>query len=413
MRIVSSFALRNVSTEMRIRAQLSTCTSLDIAQFWNDVKNLSTPLIAESNGIGKFYEVTFLWRSEKPLLSVYVRLNRVTDKRNVTRGLMTRIPSSDIWTLTLRLPATYRGSYSIIEIPQGTTPEQMTALGGRFSPLTGQSDPLNKAPSINSGSGVKESILSLKDAPEQNEWIVLQGTYSGKLISSYSLIASRKRRIRTYFPDVANTIPLGLLVLPDAETWFDRIGVLEPIDIAIKNGRINPIAVLGIDNLDESDRSTILGGNSEFILNIVDNLIPQLRENYPDRVWAGRSKTVFAGQSLGGVSALMAALYATETFGSIICHSPSMWWSPDRDTPPFRFTENDISWVSKRVLSRPPKKVQINLCVGSLEGATVSHVQQLHQGLLASGVESVLSIYSGGHDYAWWRGALLDGLATL
>lgn len=113
MRIVSSFALRNVSTEMRIRAQLSTCTSLDIAQFWNDVKNLSTPLIAESNGIGKFYEVTFLWRSEKPLLSVYVRLNRVTDKRNVTRGLMTRIPSSDIWTLTLRLPATYRGSYSI------------------------------------------------------------------------------------------------------------------------------------------------------------------------------------------------------------------------------------------------------------------------------------------------------------
>ncbi len=41
--------------------------------------------------------------------------------------------------------------------------------------------------------------------------------------------------------------PLGLVVLPDGETWFDHLGVCAAIDAAINNGRIVPVAVLGID----------------------------------------------------------------------------------------------------------------------------------------------------------------------
>ncbi|HFX4501694.1 alpha/beta hydrolase-fold protein, partial [Escherichia coli] len=52
-------------------------------------------------------------------------------------------------------------------------------------------------------------------------------------------------------------------------------------------------------------------------------------------------------------------------------------------------------------------------CVGSLEGSTVPHVQQLHQRLITAGVESHCAIYTGGHDYAWWRGALIDGIGLL
>ncbi|MFW8395392.1 hypothetical protein, partial [Klebsiella pneumoniae] len=40
-------------------------------------------------------------------------------------------------------------------------------------------------------------------------------------------------------------------------------------------------------------------------------------------------------------------------------------------------------------------------------------VQQLHQSLLASGLKSKLSVYTGGHDYAWWRGAIIDGLSDV
>ncbi|WP_252391490.1 alpha/beta hydrolase-fold protein, partial [Escherichia coli] len=93
--------------------------------------------------------------------------------------------------------------------------------------------------------------------------------------------------------------------------------------------------------------------------------------------------------------------------------SPSMWWTPERTSRPGLFSETDTSWVSEHLLSAPPQGVRISLCVGSLEGSTVPHVQQLHQRLITAGVESHCAIYTGGHDYAWWRGALIDGIGLL
>ncbi|MXE01475.1 DUF3327 domain-containing protein, partial [Escherichia coli] len=52
-------------------------------------------------------EVTFLWRARHPLQGDYLRLNRVTDKEHVEKGMMSALRATDIWTLTLRLPASY------------------------------------------------------------------------------------------------------------------------------------------------------------------------------------------------------------------------------------------------------------------------------------------------------------------
>ncbi|MHB2011868.1 alpha/beta hydrolase-fold protein [Klebsiella oxytoca] len=384
---------------------------IDLNQFWCDIKSVHTPFISEGNNDSDKRNVTFFWRSEEILQGVYVRLNRVTDKKDVKKGLMTRVPSTDIWTLTLELPATYRGSYSFIEIPPGMTPDEISQLGGRFSPLPGQPDLFNKASEIN----VRvfgESILSLDQAPEQKEWDDISHTCRGTLSISYSFVAGCKRRVRFYLPETPIADPLGLLVLPDAETWFGRLDITKAIDIAITNGRIPPMAVLGIDNINESDRVKTLGGNKDFILDIAGNLLPQIYKDHPNIIWAGRSKTVFAGQSLGGVSALMAALYAPQIFGMVISHSPSMWWSPERKTP-VMFSENDSSWVSKQMLSMTKRDVNIRLGIGSLEGSMVSHVKNLHKMLRAAGMKSELSIYTGGHDYAWWRGAIIDGLTDV
>ncbi len=59
---------------------------------------------------------------------VYVRLNRVTDKDNVAKGMMTQLPTTDIWHLTLRLPASYCGSYTMVEIPPETPDETVLQL---------------------------------------------------------------------------------------------------------------------------------------------------------------------------------------------------------------------------------------------------------------------------------------------
>lgn len=413
MRHTPPVAPDDASPVANIRRQLTAGTLQDVSQFWRDADSVNIPLVTEIAGASDEREVIFLWRTEKPLQGVYVNLNRVTDKNSVNKGLMSRLPASDIWTLTLRLPATYRGSYSIVEIPQGTSPEVLSQLGGRFSTLAGQPDPLNKTPGINVRGNAQASILALDQAPAQDEWTGAPRSHAGSLITSRRFIAGQNRRVRLYLPDVPASVPLGLLVLPDAETWFDHLGVTAAIDAAINNGRIAPLAVLGIDNVDELERGAILGGRSELVYDIARHLVPEVRTEHSHRRWAGRSHTVLAGQSLGGVTALMAARHAPDTFGLVLCHSPSMWWTPDGTGRPFMFTGTDTSWVSEYILSAPAPAVRIRLCVGSLEGATVPHVQQLHQRLLTASVDSHCAIYTGGHDYAWWRGALIDGLALL
>lgn len=92
---------------------------------------------------------------------VYVRLNRVTDKDNVAKGMMTQLPTTDIWHLTLRLPASYCGSYTMVEIPPETPGETVLQLGSRFASLVGKADPLNSAPGINVRGNAQESVLAL------------------------------------------------------------------------------------------------------------------------------------------------------------------------------------------------------------------------------------------------------------
>ncbi|EGE1672238.1 enterochelin esterase, partial [Escherichia coli] len=145
-----------------------TIRTTDIANFWHYLESATLPVITKSTTTEN-REVTFLWRSEKALQGVYLRLNRVTDKKDVKKGLMTHIPSTDIWMLTLVLPASYRGSYSFIEIPTDMTQKDIFQLGSRFSPLPGKSDPFNKTAEINIR-GFGESVLSLDMAPEQKEW---------------------------------------------------------------------------------------------------------------------------------------------------------------------------------------------------------------------------------------------------
>ncbi|EKR4164893.1 esterase family protein [Salmonella enterica] len=412
MRLSPPVAPVAIQTATRLRRQLAAGSQVDASHFWREANSLALPLVTAINGADDEREVTFLWRAASPLRGVYVRLNRVTDKDNVAKGMMTQLPTTDIWHLTLRLPASYCGSYTMVEIPPETPGETVLQLGSRFASLVGKADPLNSAPGINVRGNAQESVLALDHAPAQEEWSGCRA-YAGQLFTSEHRLAGQRRRVRLYLPDVPVVQPLGLLVLTDGEIWFDHLGVSAAIDAAIRSGRIAPVAVLGIDNINARERIAILGGRRELVRDIAERLLPALRAKYPERRWADRTQTVLAGQSLGGVTALMAARHAPESFGLVLSHSPSMWWTPDNCNRPDHFSAEERSWVSEHVLSAPSPAVRMHLCVGSLEGSTVPQVKQLHEKLRAAGVESHYSVYTGGHDYAWWRGALIDGLRLL
>lgn len=98
--------------------QLAAGHIANLTDFWREAESLNVPLVTPVEGAEDEREVTFLWRARHPLQGVCQRLNRVTDKEHVEKGMMSALPETDIWTLTLRLPASYCGSYSLLEIPR-------------------------------------------------------------------------------------------------------------------------------------------------------------------------------------------------------------------------------------------------------------------------------------------------------
>ncbi len=228
MRLSPPVAPVAIQTATRLRRQLAAGSQVDASHFWREANSLALPLVTAINGADDEREVTFLWRAASPLRGVYVRLNRVTDKDNVAKGMMTQLPTTDIWHLTLRLPASYCGSYTMVEIPPETPGETVLQLGSRFASLVGKADPLNSAPGINVRGNAQESVLALDHAPAQEEWSGCRA-YAGQLFTSEHRLAGQRRRVRLYLPDVPVVQPLGLLVLTDGEIWFDHLGVAPPL----------------------------------------------------------------------------------------------------------------------------------------------------------------------------------------
>ncbi len=125
--------------------------------------------------------------------------------------MMSALPETDIWTLTLRLPASYCGSYSLLEIP-GTTTETIALSGGRFATLAGKADPLNKMPEINVRGNAKESVLTLDKAPALSEWN--GGFHTGQLLTSMRIIAGKSRRFGSIFRTLIFLSPSGWSCCP-------------------------------------------------------------------------------------------------------------------------------------------------------------------------------------------------------
>lgn len=299
MRLSPPVTAAALQTAARLRRQLAAGNPIDATRFWQEAQSLALPLVSTMDGMDDEREVTFLWRAAHPLQGVYLRLNRVTDKDSLAKGMMQPLPRTDIWHLTLRLPASYCGSYTMVEIPPGTDEDTVSQLGTRFATLAGRADPLNHTPGMNVRGDKLESVLALDNAPAQDEWAGSHAS-SGQLFTSEHQLAGQLRRVRLYLPAVPASQPLGLLVLTDGEIWFGSVGVSAAIDAAIAHGRIPPLAVIGVDNLDERERTAILGGRRELVCDIADRLLPAIRAKHPERQWAGRSQTVLAGQSLGG-----------------------------------------------------------------------------------------------------------------
>lgn len=394
---------------------------------WQELTSGGTPVVDKQTN-----RWTFLWRTPPGLdtpEAVHLALNRITDKDQQARGMMLPIPGTDIWARTLILPPTLRASYCFNPVAAGGQvrkgpPAHNTYAG--FLDTTATTAPMVRGDQP--GRGL--SLLRGPGAPADPLWEThRQGTPDAPPHRNYTVAdldfpdtaaahpdAELTRGAYLYLP--ADTAACGLLTIFDAHVWFDRLHLPDILAAATADGVLPPLAVLGLANNSVPDRKATLGANPVFVREVAGRATDWARAQAKAAGVALSGPRILAGQSLGGLTALLAARELPQAWDHIIAQSPSLWWVPGENRFPAHLGERTIDWITGELAAAaagagsaeasgvrlPP----IHLDVGLQEKLSVARMHMLAQVL-----DTPLHLYDGGHDYAWWRCALTTRLRAI
>ncbi len=205
----------------------------DVSTFliWEEVQG-KTPLVEPVPGDDQLRRVTFLWRGGAEASQVTLNGQIPPDSQDAP---LMRLANTDVWFLTLRLPATARFTYGF------KRPGKRQIL-----------DPLNPLRFRSS------SFAELPAAPPQS-WTVIQpdvpkGTLSYEKLRSENL--KEERSVAIYTPpgyDPKNG-SYGLLVLFDGQDYRGPMPIPTILDNLVAAKKIRPLVAILVDNQSEEAR---------------------------------------------------------------------------------------------------------------------------------------------------------------
>ncbi len=364
--------------------------------------------------------VTFWWRDPagtqktSSVKRVWLYVTGVTDHhQNARPQSLERIPDTDVWQWQGEFSPEWRGSYCFIPsenendfadtVFEGELPDRMALREGWRKLLQhAVSDPLNPQ-SWRGGRGHAVSALEMPDAPVQPGWDRPDTQYHQPVCIEWnSERLNNRRRVWIFTPgDDGPERPLAVLL--DGQFWAESMPVW-PALASLTNGRQLPPAVyVLIDAIDMEHRSRELPCNPDFWLAVQEELLPQVNNIAPFSDHADR--TVVAGQSFGGLSALYAGLNWPQRFGCVLSQSGSYWW-------PHRGGQQEGRLIEQlRAGELAASGLRIVLEAGRNEPLIFNANQAIYAELPAQQV--TWRQVDGGHDALCWRGGLTQGLITL
>jgi enterochelin esterase-like enzyme len=418
-----------------LRRTMESGDSDVLAQFWRDIEQVGTPLIEPAVGgspnaaDSSDYLVTFLYRDASE------------ERRNVVvcshalgwsfqRNRMAKLPGTDVWYRTFRLPAGARTSYWLSPDDSLVYLIDMEDRAERMS--TWRPDPLARHtfifPMDDEIPGDQDFVCSMLETPGAPvpEWSVKQSHVPAGKVEMYriqSSILQNKRRVWVYTPPGYASEPVSgqdsgseqyhLLVIFDGFAYLRVIPTSTILDNLLAAEKLPPFVALLVDNV---DRNLELPCYAPFTDFLVKELLPWARERYG--VTSDPARTVVAGSSYGGLSAVYAGLRYSEVFGRVLSQSGAFWWRPERSDP---MSEDSIiphEWLIQRFVETERLPLQFYLDVGIFENgfkdpSMLVANRHMRDVLRAKGYPITYAEYVGGHDYPWWEITLPQGLLAL
>ncbi|MFT3899459.1 MAG: amino acid adenylation domain-containing protein [Gordonia sp. (in: high G+C Gram-positive bacteria)] len=363
-----------------------------------------TPIVTDHPADPGRQRALLTFVAEPGVHGVYAWVNRLTDGPHGARGQLRRWGSTDLWFAELEIDRAAMATYRFY-------PYTADDPAHRDGILVYSRDVAERAVSDPRHPRAAESpfgsVLHGHDAPGLEAWRTAESApepaAEGELAAA-DWGGDAPVRWRLTAPVGDGRLPLRIVVLLDADKWFDTCGL--PGVLASRAADAGgPIALLGIDApRGAAARLRQLGPNRDFLGAVAGPVLAEARR----ALGVTEATTVWAGQSLGAVAALAAARWFPGSVDEVLAYSPSMWWKPGLTGRPSEWAEP--SWIAAELAEADP--LPVRLAVGTNEHLLVDSVTGLADSLTAAGWPVTLRRYAGGHDIAWWAHLLLADLTT-
>ena len=359
--------------------------------FWEEVQG-KTPLVEPVPGDDQLRRVTFLWRGGAEASEVRFESQILPHLQGEP---LLRLPNTDVWFLTDRLPVAARFTYNF-------------ARPGKRQIF----DPLNPRRFRSS------SYAELPSAPPQ-PWIVMQpdvpkGTLSQEKLRSENL--KEERSVSIYTPpgyDPKNG-SYGLLVLFDGQDYRGPMPIPTILDNLLAAKKIRPVVAILVDNLSDQSRDRDLECYPPFADFVAKELVPWAHQRY--RFSAEPERTIVGGVSLAGLTAAYGAFRYPEVFGNVLSQSGAFGYFPgweDQGVTDF----SPYGWLIRQFVTTRKLPIKFYLEAGLFENdcpdTLLAQNRRMRDVLEAKGYSVVYSEFAGGHEFLNWRGSVADGLIAL
>ncbi|MFC5832626.1 alpha/beta hydrolase-fold protein [Nonomuraea insulae] len=320
------------------------------------------------------WETLFLWRGSPASIGFESWSEPVP---------LRRWGDTDCWFAEVAMPARLRVTY------------QFLAGGSAYA------DPYNPE-----GAGGDRSIAATPDAPAQPHWPAVGAADVLPLPTTRLRWTSERLRGRR----TVRVHPAGgggaIVLLLDGDDWLYLHPAMTAFDSAVAQGELPPVTLVFVPAQARESEYACEPGLWEAIR---DELLPLVaRSGVP----ADRERLMVAGQSLGGLSAMYAALEFPGLLTGIACQSASFWWTAgaaDRADPMGGPVGGAIA---ARLRERPDLSgLRAAFDVGEHERRMLPHCELVETLAEQAGATVRVSRSASGHDRAGWRHALLRDVA--
>ena len=376
-----------------------------LADFWMEIDG-KAPLVEPIAGDAEHRWVTFVYRGDDKTRGVALK-GGLPSPAEFNR--LTRVPGTDVWFQTQRLPRDARFTYMFVLDPPDHEIRSLAEAKLVFARI--RPDPLNPR------TFQKRALVELPDAPPQ-PWIRRRPDVAVGVLKECevpSAILKQERKISVYMP--AGYDPAGprlpLVLLFDGQAYQGDIPAATILDNLIADKKLPPVVAALVQ---PKDRMRELLCSDDFADFMAKELMPWVRANF--RVTDDPARTVIGGFSAGGLMAAYCGLRHPDVFGNVLSQSGSFWYVPGAEvmtSRPQPYAET--AWLTRKFIDAPKQPLKFHIEVGRFEASgfasQLGETRRLRDVLQAKGYAVIYSEYHGGHDAVNWRGSLADGLMAL